>query len=122
MTFVSRLAGTSEEPVAEAIARNLEAVLNARAGYAGAVEVFGLGRYDAWLADKDLVAALTSEMTEQVRRYEPRLQEPQVTLRGKDRGLWVVFSLRGRVDKQTRSYAVLFHSVFRNVRVLYEAG
>lgn len=120
MSFVSRLAGAAEEQAIEAIARNLEAVLNAKQGYAGTVEVFGLGRYDAYLADKSLLDVLSAEMIEQVRRYEPRLREPKLKLVGKDRGLWVRFSLSGRYDEQTRSFAVLFHSVFRNVRVLHE--
>jgi predicted component of type VI protein secretion system len=129
-SFVSKLAGATkqpaserevaEEPAIDAIARNLEAVLNAKQGYSGMVEVFGLGRYDAHHADKALLGALSDEMIEQVRRYEPRLREPKLTLVGKDRGLWVRFSLSGRYGEETRRFAVLFHSVFRNVRVAHE--
>lgn len=120
MSFVSRLAGVPEERTIEAVARNLEVVLNAKQGYAGEVEVFGLGSYDAHLGDKELLAALSAEMIGQVRRHEPRLREPKLSLIGRDRALWVRFSLSGRLDGQACSFAVLLHSVFRNVRVAHE--
>jgi type VI secretion system protein len=121
MSFVSRLAGAPEEQSIDSIARNLEALLNAKKGYAGAVEVFGLGNYNAHLADKALTDALIAEMLDQVRQHEPRLREPKIVLRGRDQGLWVCFSITGRVDQQTVSFAVRLHSVFRNVRVDFEA-
>ena len=120
MSFLSRLAEAPEEPAIEAIARNLEAVLNAKQGYAGAVEVFGIGSYDGHFGDKGLVETLKAEMIEKVRRFEPRLREPKITLVGKDPALWVRVSLSGRVGGETRLFAVLFHSVLRNVRVVHE--
>lgn len=121
MSFVSRLAGAPEERAIDAVARNLEAVLNAKQGYAGTVEVFGVGSYDGHRGDRELLDTLMAEMIEQVRRHEPRLREPKLSLRGRAEGLWVCFSLRGRMDEEPRSFAVLFHSIFRNVRVLHEA-
>src|SRR5262245_11405084 len=120
MSFMSRLAGASDEPLVDSVARNLESVLNAKQGYAGEVEVLGLGRYDVHLGDRGLLAALSAEMIEQVRRHEPRLREPRLTLLGRDKALWVRFSLSGRLEGQTRSFSVFFHSIFREVRVLHE--
>ena len=120
MSFVSRLAGAPEEPVIDAIARNLEAVLNAKQGYAGAVDVFGIGGYEGRLGDKSILEMLSADMIATVRRHEPRLREPKLTLEGKDRSLWLRFSLRGRVDQETRTFAVLYHSILRNVRVALE--
>jgi predicted component of type VI protein secretion system len=117
VSFFGKLAGNPDEGPLESIARNLEAVLNAKRGHAGAVEVFGIGSYDGIHAAKPFVAALTQEMLEQVRRYEPRLTEPQLTLMGRDRALWVRFQLSGRCRGQPCSFAILFHSVLRGVRV-----
>ncbi|WP_437491832.1 GPW/gp25 family protein [Sorangium sp. So ce1014] len=118
MSFFGKLSGNPDERALESIARNLEAVLNAKRGHAGAVEVFGIGGYDGIHATKPFIGALSQEMLEQVKRHEPRLTEPQLTLIGRDRALWVRFRLSGRCQGEACSFAILFHSVFRSVRVL----
>lgn len=118
MSFYGKLSGNPDEPALESIARNLEAVLNAKRGHAGAVEVFGIGGYDGTYATKPFIGALTQEMLEQVKRYEPRLTEPQLTLMGRDRAMWVRFRLSGRCHGEPCSFAILFHSILRSVRVL----
>jgi len=112
-----KLGGSMEERTIESIGRNLEAVLNTRQGYGAVVEVYGLGAYDAYLATKPLVETLTAEMTEMIRRFEPRLCDPVVRVLGRDKELWVRFSVTGTVGGKQQAYRVLFHSVFRNVRV-----
>ncbi|MDI1448133.1 GPW/gp25 family protein [Polyangium sp. 6x1] len=116
MSFFGKLRG-DHEPRLESIARNLEVSLNAKGGYASAVEVYGLGRYDGHFATKPLLDELCAEMIGVVRAYEPRLFEPKLTLIGRDRGLWVRFSLTGLVGGQPVTYHVFFHSVLRNVSV-----
>jgi type VI secretion system protein len=118
VSFFGKLAGNPDEHTLESIARNLEAVLNAKRGHSGAVEVFGIGGYDGIHATKPFVSALTRDMLEQIRRHEPRLTEPQITLMGRDPALWVRFQLSGRCKGEPCSFAILFHSVFRGVRVL----
>lgn len=118
MSFLGKLSGSPEEPRAASIARNLEAVLNAKRGHAAAVEVFGLGRYESPVASYPLARELTAEMLEQIRRFEPRLKEPALVLTGRDQALWVRFDLTGTCDGRPCGFAVLFHSVFRHVRVL----
>ncbi len=117
MSFFGKLAGSHEEPLQASIARNLEAVLNAKQGYSAAVEVFGLGGYDSPLAARPLAAALTAEMLAQIRRCEPRRVDPVLALVGRDRALWVSFPLTGSCEGRPCGFSVLFHSVFRHVRV-----
>jgi len=104
--------------VADSIARNLEAVLNAKEGYAAAVEVFGIGNYDGHYGHRELIDALTAEMLQKVKAFELRVKEPSLALVGRYRGLWVLFRLTGRCDGQPCSFEVFLHSVFRNVRVM----
>lgn len=120
MSFMSRLAGAPDEKLIDAVRRNLQAVLDAKQGYTGAVEVLGMGSYDTYAADKTLLEALVGEMLDQVRRHEPRLREPRLTLLGRDAALWVRFSLRGRLAEETVTFSVRFHSVFRNVLVTHD--
>jgi predicted component of type VI protein secretion system len=118
LSFLGKLAGGREERMVDSIARNLTAVLNAKQGHAAAVEVFGLGRYDGQFAQSGQVSVLTAEMLEQVNRFEPRLKDPALALLGRDRALWVRFMLTGRCEGQPCAFSVLFHAVFRHVRVL----
>ncbi len=106
-----------EELGCESVARNLEAILNAKRGYASAVEVFGLGRADGYFASRPLVAGVIKDMLEAIGTHEPRLTSPSLTLLGRDRDLWVNFELRGAVSGEPRVFIVRFHSVFRNVRI-----
>jgi predicted component of type VI protein secretion system len=116
LSFFGKLRG-DHEPRLESIARNLEMSLNAKRGYASAVEVYGLGRYDGHFATKPLLDELVVEMLEVVRAFEPRLLEPRLTLIGRDRGLWVRFTLTGLVGGAAVTYHVFLHSVLRNVSV-----
>ena len=102
----------------EAIAPNLEAVLNAKEGYAASVEVFGFGRYDGIYGHQRLIETLIGEMLEKVQTFEPRVKEPKISFVGRYRTLWVLFRLSGRCKDQPCSFEIFFHSVFRNVRVM----
>ncbi len=117
MGLVNKLSRSKEERAVEAIARNLEAVFNTKKGYGASLDVYGLGAYDAQSGFKPLIAALCQEMEEVIRAFEPRLIEPAVRVTGRDERLWVHLSISGTVDGRPRAFRVLFHSVFRNVRV-----
>jgi predicted component of type VI protein secretion system len=116
MALYEKLKG-AEEPALASIARNLEAVLNAKKGHAAAVEVFGLGNYDRHFASKPAVNTLIAEMTEQVLAFEPRLMKPRIEITGRDPSLWVHFDLTATYAGGSCRFRLLFHSVFRNVRV-----
>jgi predicted component of type VI protein secretion system len=117
VSFRDKLAGGVQDSTVTSVARNLEAVLNAKKGYSAVVEVYGLGDHEVHFATKPLVDALVAEMTEAVRRFEPRLARPAVRLIGKDRSLWVELELVGEIAGKRVGFAVLLHSVLRNVRV-----
>jgi predicted component of type VI protein secretion system len=117
MPFYEKLSGRSAS-LAESVARNLQAVLNAKEGYAASVEVFGLGRYDGHHGNRQLLDVLIGEILEKVRDFEPRLREPALALVGRDHLLWVRFVLTGLCDGVPCTYVVLLHSVFRHVRVV----
>jgi predicted component of type VI protein secretion system len=139
MTLKSKLAKLSnpelppEDPLA-AIARNLDAVLNARRGYSGALEIFGLGDHDAFVAKQgntkasgdesppkpaaSTVAALAGDMLEQVLRFEPRLVGPTVRYVGRYESMWARFEITGSVQGTKQVFPVRFHVVLRNVQVL----
>lgn len=116
MSFYGKLRGDDEGRI-ESIRRNLEASFGAKRGYAASVEVFGVGSYDGYFSSKARIDALVAEMLEVVRAFEPRLLEPAMTLLGRDPGLWLRFSLTGKVGRQPVSFIVLVHGVFRHVRV-----
>lgn len=120
MAFYEKL--SKQEPgtfsPSESVARNLEALLNAKEGYAASVAVFGIGSYDGHYAHRPLIEALIAEMLQKVKAFEPRVKEPALFLVGRHRVLWVLFRLTGRCNDQPCSFEVFFHSVFRNVRVV----
>lgn len=122
MTLMSKLAGAPPEDPLAAIARNLEAVLNAKRGYAGAVQVFGLGDHSVYEEAKPRLDALVADMADQVRRFEPRLAAPAVRYTGLESTLWARFEISGSVLGAPQTFKVLFHVILRNVRVLPPAA
>lgn len=120
MAFHEKLSKKAPAPssLPESIARNIEAVLNAKEGYAGAVEVFGIGRYDGHYGHRQLIDRLIAEMVQKVRYFEPRVKDPAIALIGRYRSLWVLFRLTGHCQEQECSFEIFFHSIFRNVRVV----
>jgi type VI secretion system lysozyme-like protein len=116
MWFGAKLKGDRESCV-ESIARNLQAILNAKDGHSAATPSFGLGRYDGYLSSQLRLETLCAEMLEQVRSFEPRIANPTMEMVGRDANLWLHFRLTGLVAQGTSSFAVLFHCVYRNVHV-----
>jgi type VI secretion system protein len=117
-SFSGKLKG-EPEGCHHSIARNLENVFNAKGGYSSVAEGFGLGRYDAFLANQVRLDTLAQEMVELARRFEPRISNPELELQGRERDLWVRFLLTGSVADLPSRFVVMFHSVYRNVRVYY---
>lgn len=75
------------------ICRNLQALLNTKEGYGSFLRGFGLGEYSEKSGTRDLLVALLEEMKSEIRRYEPRLAEVDLRLRGRDAGLRMYFDL-----------------------------
>ncbi len=116
-TFITRLTQGPARPEPEAVARNLEHLLNTRKRCGSVLAEFGLGDYEAAPNTSEAVVALREELCRLVSRYEPRLSEPEVVLLGSFGYSKVRFELRGRlrgarqlfwldVDTTTRAVAV----------------
>ena len=99
------------------VRQNLESVLNTKEGYGYFVEGFGLGRYTAQYGTRELMKTLTAELLHVVRTQEPRLQEAELELRGRDSGLWLHFVLTGKLEGTPCTLRLLFHTVSAQVRV-----
>jgi predicted component of type VI protein secretion system len=104
----------------EQIARNLEAVLNARRGFDSVVEVYGVSEPERIDRAPSALRALEAEMTELVRKYEPRVEGASVRCVGRRGSLHAEFSLEGSVDGEKTSFALRYSIVFRNVVVVGE--
>ncbi|MFS8066046.1 MAG: GPW/gp25 family protein [Byssovorax sp.] len=115
---MSKLAGGPLEETLAAIARNLMAVLNARRGYSAGTHVFGLGDHNVYEEAKPHLDALVADMTDQVRRHEPRLIRPAVRYLGREGSLWARFEISGTVLGEPQRFKVLFHVILRDAEVV----
>jgi len=95
-SFIARLTQAPARPEPEALARNLEHLLNTRKGTSVLGE-FGLGDYEAAPNTHDAVLMLQVELAQLVRRYEPRLVEPRVALLGRQGYSCLRFELQGQL-------------------------
>lgn len=117
MSFLSRLARIGPEHELDAIARNLEAVFNTRKGVGSVVEGYGLGDYEAHWNTPDVVRTLTGEIADGVRRYEPRIADPEVELLARDAHLWIRFVVSGTVSGARHAFHVDMDTKYRRVVV-----
>jgi type VI secretion system protein len=99
------------------VRQNLESVLNTKEGFGYFVQGFGVGRYTEKFGTRDLMATLAGELLHSVKQFEPRLEEPELELRGRDSGLWLHFVLTGTLNGTPRTLRLLFHTVSGRVRV-----
>lgn len=96
---------------------NLEAVLNTKAGYGFFRRDFGLGDYTEKYGTRELVETLTRELRDEIAAHEPRLSDVEVTLRGRDAGLWLHFGLTGVLGGERRRLRLRFDTQSGHVRV-----
>jgi type VI secretion system protein len=125
-SFLDKFTSAWSQPGAqgelELVRQNLESVLNTKEGYGYFVDGFGLGRYTEKFGTPGLLKVLTGEMQSAVERYEPRLQDVEVELRGRDSGLWLHFFLTGTLLGAPCKLRLLFHTVSGQVRVEEDEG
>lgn len=117
MSFLHRLAQLPAESTVESVARNLGAVLNTRKGCGSVVADFGLGDYEAHTSTAEVVSALQQEIVTLVRRHEPRLAQPRVTLLGRLGPSRVCLALAGTVAGHAYTFHIVIHTELRNVSV-----
>ncbi len=108
--------GSSQGELAQ-VRQNLESVLNTKEGYGYFVEGFGLGRYTEKYGTQELMKTLTGELLHSIRAHEPRLQDVELKLRGRDSGLWLHFVLTATLQGTPCTLRLLFHTVSAQVRV-----
>jgi type VI secretion system protein len=103
----------------EAVMENLRLVLNTKEGYGWFLPGFGLGHYFSSPPGGEAVLTLVDEITTNVRRFEPRLVDPVVTVVGRDEPC-IVLVLAGRVEGRAIALEVRFHVTFGTVDIEVE--
>ncbi|MFV8749336.1 GPW/gp25 family protein [Nannocystaceae bacterium ST9] len=115
-SFIARLTRGPRRPESEAIARNLQHVLNTRKGSSG-IMAFGLGDYEAAANTRDAVLMLLVEIEQLAIRHEPRLREPKVVLLGRHGYSRVRFELQGLVRGARQLFWLDLDTTTREVEV-----
>lgn len=121
-SFLSRLTGSSGWTMAALVAENLGHVLNTRKGCGSVIRELGLGDYEAAPNTHAAVLVLTRELQAAVLRYEPRLQAPEVVLRGRHGHRTIRFSLTGSIDGTPHAFGLEIDTNDRHVEVWAEGG
>jgi type VI secretion system lysozyme-like protein len=116
--FLGRLAQLPRESALAEIARNLGFVFNTRRACGSVLPDFGLGDYEREVNTHRAVEALRVELGAAVRRYEPRIGNPEVRLLGRYHYNMVRFELTGRVDGQECALGVDIDTTTRRIAVL----
>jgi len=116
-SFLARLTQSPARSMPTLVADNLGHVLNTRKGCGSVIPELGLGDYEAEPNTHEATLALEREVRALVLRYEPRLREPQVTLRGRHGYRAVHFSLIGLIGGESRAYEIVIDTSTRHVDV-----
>jgi len=119
-SFLARLTRGAPRPEIEAVARNLEHLLNTRKGCGSVVAELGLGDYEAAPNTHHAVLLLRVEIERLVRRAEPRLCEPRVTLLGGLGTRHIIFELQGKVGAESHVILLDIDTTTRHVTVTLE--
>ncbi len=99
------------------VMRNVQAMLSTKKDYGYFLRDFGLGGYSEKTSKAGLAAELAKEMTNELRQHEPRLQDVEVKLRGRDNALWLHFELSARLNGSPCHMHILFDTTTGQVRV-----
>jgi type VI secretion system protein len=120
-SFLDKFTGAWQRPGSGSelaqVRQNLESVLNTKEGFGYFVQGFGVGRYSEKFGTRELMNTLSGELLHSVRQFEPRLQDVELELRGRDSGLWLHFMLTAVLNGAPCSLRLLFHTVSGQVRV-----
>lgn len=121
-SFLARLTQSPSRPVSALVADNLGHVLNTRKGCGSVIPELGLGDYEAAPNTHEAVLMLERELRALVLRYEPRLRDPQVEVRGRRGYRMVRFSLTGLVGEARQAFGIEIDTGTRHVDVWPEGG
>jgi type VI secretion system protein len=106
----------NSEDLIASIERHLDIILNTHQGSAAAAPDFGMPDFVSLASQSDLdsLRELTRVLTEVIRKYEPRLQNPQISyLASKEESGVLDFSLSGIIELNNERRN-LFFSTFIN--------
>jgi type VI secretion system protein len=104
------------------VMRNVQAMLATKKDYGYFLRDFGLGGYAEKSSKAGLALELAKEMKAEIRQHEPRLQDVEVKLRGRDNALWLHFELSGRLSGDPCGMRILFDTTTGQVRVEPQGG
>jgi type VI secretion system protein len=104
------------------VMRNVQAMLATKKGYGYFLEGFGLGGYAEKTSKAGLAEELGKEIEAELRQHEPRLQEVQVELRGRDNALWLHYELRAHLSGNPCRMRILFDTTTGQIRVEPKEG
>lgn len=104
------------------VMRNVQAMLSTKKDYGYFLRDFGLGAYAEKTSKAGLAKELAKEMQKELRQHEPRLQDVEVKLRGRDNALWLHFELSARLNGNPCGMRILFDTTTGQVRVEPQGG
>lgn len=116
-SFIHRLSQIAAPSERDAIAQNLEHLLNTRKGSGSMVSPLGLGDYEAAATTRDAVVLLRAELEQITTRYEPRLKEARVKLWGRTDYRTIRFELEGLVGESRERWWLDIDTTTRQVRL-----
>jgi type VI secretion system protein len=104
------------------VMRNVQAMLSTKKDYGYFLRDFGLGGYTEKSSKAGLAAELAKEMKAELRQHEPRLEDVEVKLRGRDNALWLHFELSARLNGSPCRMRILFDTTTSQIRVELQEG
>lgn len=119
MAFIHRFTETNpaRRDELDDITQNLSSVLNTKRAFGSLGSELGIGNYLASQGARDSVAALSSEIENCVRLYEPRLQEIELKLVGKNSDMELQYELYGQNQGHRHKLLIRFNTTYGNVKV-----
>lgn len=116
-SFIHRLSRIAAPSERDAIAQNLEHLLNTRKGSGSMIAPLGLGDYEVAATTRDAVVLLRAELEQIVAQYEPRLQGARVQLWGRLGYRTIRFELEGLVGESHERWWIDIDTTTRQVQL-----
>lgn len=99
------------------IMQNLQHVLNVRKGYGSVIKNMGIGDYNQYHNQKDVVNTIIEEIKENVVLYEPRVQLIDIKEVKSEHAFRIRFELKCRIIEDSRPIYIVFNSIHSNISV-----
>ncbi|MEM9492360.1 MAG: GPW/gp25 family protein [Myxococcota bacterium] len=106
MSALMRLTGFRSYSQVDSIVRNLNSVLNSYKDFGSCLPSFGLGAYEERWSGEEILNVLAGEIVDNVRKFEPRVERPEVNFLAVDEDRRASFALSGEVEGVSRTFYV----------------